>query len=96
MALCMQVYHQDGSEGLTPDAGGGFVGWSAWHWMRFLDALDEELGTEDRKPPDEYVFVQDHEFVALETNVWDRGGEEGVYYTLKIKAGDVYRCWRDR
>ena len=97
MALCMQVYHEDGSEGLPKDAGGGSVGWSEWFWMRFLDARNDEAGTpDDYKVPDEYKFTKDHEFLQLETNIWMRGGEPGVNYTLTIKAGDVWRCWRDR
>lgn len=95
--------------GLSPDASGKGVGWSWWHLNRLADAIidenPEEYNDEDHliDPnlqdmcgpfPSGYIFREDHEFTDLETNIWDRGGEVGVYYTLKICAGDKYRCWR--
>lgn len=101
MPLMTQVYHSDGSEGLTKDSSGGSVGWSAWHLMRFADAMKLEKGLnnwDETKDvfPDEYVFTNEHLFTELETNIWDRGGEPDTNYTLHIVAGDIYRCWHGR
>ena len=77
--------------------------WSAWHLNRLADAMEDEIPTDeftsDTKVnwfPDEYVFKMGHKFTELETNIWIRGGDEGKYFTLEIKPGDVYHCWRDR
>jgi hypothetical protein len=97
MALCMQIYHPDGTEGLPPDAGGGFVGWAAWHFVRLSEAMEEELGSADPlPPPDKYVFTEKHQFIEEETNIWMSGGEPGIEYVFTIHKGTTWKCWRDR
>lgn len=94
MPLQTDLIH-NGKSGLPKDASGAPVGWSTWHWMRLLDAMNDEDGCCNVQAfPYNYVFRFNHTYIALETDIWSSGGLPNVYYTFTIEAGDVYNCWR--
>ena len=75
-----------------------FHGWSAWHLMKMRDAMIEENGGSEEGVemfPYGYVFKEKHVCEELETNIWSRGGEEGVTHVMEIFSGDTYNCWRE-